>query len=106
MRFYTTKDVLLTTRRVELIEKKEFTVAVLDSEDKAFVVYLAALSIESSDEMHLSKTAQIAHLKVDEAPTKMPVEYTDFADIFSPKLGAELPEYMEINDYAIELVNN
>ncbi len=56
--------------------------------------------------MHLAKKAQIAHLKADEAPTKVPSEYADFADVFSPKLAAELPEYTGINDHAIELVDD
>ncbi len=56
--------------------------------------------------MHPSRRAQIAHRKVDEAPTKVPNEYADFADVFYPKLAVELPEYTEINDHAIELVDN
>ncbi len=56
--------------------------------------------------MHSSNRAQIATLKVDEAPFKVPAEYADFADIFSPKLAAELPEYTRINDHAIELVDD
>ncbi len=56
--------------------------------------------------MHPSRRAQIAHLKTDEAPTKVPSKYVDFADIFSPKLAAELPEDTGINDHAIELVDD
>ncbi len=56
--------------------------------------------------MHLSKRAQIAHLKADEAPTEVPNEYVDFADVFSPKLAAELSEHTGINDHAIELVDD
>ncbi len=53
--------------------------------------------------MHPSRRAQIAHLKADKAPIEVPSEYADFADIFSPKLAAELSEHTGINDYAIEL---
>ncbi len=56
--------------------------------------------------MYPSRRAQIAHLKVDEAPTKVPSEYADFADVFSPKIAAELSEHTGINDHAIELVDN
>ncbi len=56
--------------------------------------------------MHLSKRAQIAHLKTDEAPSKVPSEYSDFADIFLPKLAAELPKHTEVNDHAIELMDD
>ncbi len=36
----------------------------------------------------------------------MSSKYADFADIFSSKLVVELPEYMGINDYTIELVDD
>ncbi len=58
------------------------------------------------DEVHPSRRAQIAHLKADEAPIEVPSEYADFADVFSPKLAAELPEHTGINDHAIELVDD
>ncbi len=105
-RSYITGKVLPTTRRVELIGKKEFATAALDPEHKTFVVHVAALSVDSGDEMYPSKKAQIAHLKADEALTKVLSKYADFADVFSPKLAVELPEYTGINDHAIELVDD
>ncbi len=36
----------------------------------------------------------------------MPDKYTDFADVFSPKLATKLPEYTGINNHAIELVDD
>ncbi len=56
--------------------------------------------------MHPSRRAQIAYLKADEVPTKVPSEYVDFIDVFLPKLAAELLEHTGINDYAIELVDD
>ncbi len=56
-RSYTTRDVLRTTRQVNLIGKKEFTVIVLNSEYKAFIVHIVALSIDSDNEVHPSKRA-------------------------------------------------
>ncbi len=56
-RSYTTRKVLPTTRQVELIGKKEFAAAALDPEHEAFVVHVAALSIDSGDEVHPSKRA-------------------------------------------------
>ena len=56
--------------------------------------------------MHPSKKTQIAHLKADEAPTKVSSKYTDFTDIFSPKLTIKLSKYTRINDHAIELIND
>ncbi len=54
-RSYTTGDVLSTTRQVEFIEKKEFATAALDPEHEAFVFQVAALNVDSGDEIHPSK---------------------------------------------------
>ena len=89
-----------------MIGKKEFAAAALDQEHEAFVVYIATLSVDLGDEMHSLRKAQIAHLKADKAPSKVPSKYANFADVFSPKLAAELLEYTEINDHAIELVDD
>ena len=105
-RSYTTGDVLLITRRVKLIGKKKFVVATFDLEHKAFVVYVAALSVDPGDEVNPLRKTQIAHLKADKAPTKIASKYVNFADVFSLKLAIELPKHTRINDYAIELVNN
>ena len=105
-RSYTTGDVFLTTRQVELIEKKEFAAAALDPDHEAFVVYVAALNIDSDDEMHPSKRAQIAYLKADKAPSKVPNNYADFTDVFSSKLAAELLEHTRINDHTIDLIDD
>ncbi len=105
-RSYTTGEVLLITRRVELIRKKEFAAAVFDPQYETFVVHIAALSVDSGDEVHPSRRAQIIHLKADEAPTKVPSEYSDFADVFSPKLATELLEHTGINDHTIDIVDD
>ena len=83
-----------------------FAAVVLNSGDKTFVLYVAALSVDSSDEMHPSKRAQIAHLKADKALIKVPSEYADFADVFSLKLATKLLKHTKINNHAIELVDD
>ncbi len=105
-RSYSTGNVLPTTRRVKLIEKTEFAVAAFDLEHKVFLVHIAALSVDWSDEVYPSIKAPIAQLKVDKAFIKVPSEYTDYADVFLPKLATEFPKHMEINNYAIELVDD
>ena len=45
-------------------------------------------------------------MKVDKALTKDFSKYTDFADVFSPKLVAELSKHMKINNYTIKLVDD
>ncbi len=89
-RSYTTGEVVLTTKRVELIRKKEFAAAALYPKHEAFVVHVAALSVDLGDEVHPSRRAQIAHLKVDEAPTKVLSKYADFVDIFLTKSAVKL----------------
>ncbi len=105
-RSYTTRDVFLTNRQVKPIGKKEFIWAAFNLKYKAFIVYIAALSVDSGDEMHNLKKAQIAQLKVDEALIKVPSEHADFSDVFSLKLAAKHLEHMRINNYAIELVDD
>ena len=105
-RFFTTAKALLTIKRVELIDKKKFAKAALDKKSKTFVIHVAALkALLGSREMtiHLTRVAQIAALKQDEAPTKVPSEYADYADIFSFDVAIELPENNNINKHAIEL---
>ena len=52
---------------------------------------------------HPSRGPQIPGLIAEKAPTKVPVEYADFA--FFLDLGSKLPKHTEINDYAIKLVD-
>ncbi len=83
--------------------KKEFATIALDLKHEDFIVHVAALSVDSGDEVHSSRKAQIAHLKADEAPTKvLSSEYADFLDIFSSNLATELSEYTRINNHTIK----
>ena len=104
-RFYTIEDILSTTRRVKLIGKKEFTTATLNPKYEAFIVHTAALNIYSGNKVYPLRMAQIAHLKADEAPIKVPSKYADFADVFSSKLAAELPGH-RISNHVIELMDD
>ena len=70
------------------------------------MVYIAALSINSNNEIHFSKKAQIAHLKADKVPTKVPSKYVNFTNVFLLKLAIKLLKYTGINDYVIELIDN
>ena len=96
----------MTTRQVELTEKKKFAIAALDVRYKIFRVHVIVLNIDSVNKIYPLKKAQIPHLKANEAPTKVPSKYGDFADIFLVKLAIELPKHMETNNHAIKLVNN
>ena len=109
-RTYTTEEAFPTTKRVELVGKKKFAAAALDSESETFVVHIALLSSNTSlnsspVNVHLFRRPQVSDLIAEEAPMKIPAKYSDFADIFSPDLASKLSKYTKINDHAIKLVN-
>ena len=111
-RTYTAKKVLLTTRHVKLVGKKEFAAAALDPEHETYIVHVASLSFTPLAslgstwlDVYPSRRLQISSLIVEEAPTKVPTKYSDFADVFSPDLASELPKHTEINNHAIEPVD-
>ncbi len=89
-----------------MIKKNEFSVVAFDSEYQVFVVHIALLGVNSGNEVQPLRRAQIAHLKAEKTSSKVPREYVNFADVFSQKLATEILEYIGINNYAIELVNN
>ena len=103
-RTYTIKKALSTTKRVELVGKKEFAAATLDPEHETYVVHVASLSSTLLD-VHPSRRPQISGLIAEEASTKVPDKYANFADIFFLDLASKLPKYTGINNYAIELVD-
>ena len=92
------------------MDKKEFAAAAFDPESETFAVHVASLSsvaLSSSFPLnvHPFRRPQIAGLIAKETSIKVPAEYADFVDVFSPDLASELPEHTGINDHAIKLVN-
>ena len=111
-RTYTTKEALLTTRRIGLVGKKEFAAAALDPEHKTYVVHVGSVSSDASPsssllklDVHSFRRPQISGLIAEEASTKVPAKYSDFVDVFSPDLVSKLPKHNRINDHAIKLVD-
>ena len=105
-RTYTIEEVLPTTRRVKLVNKKEFIAAVFDSEYETYVVYIASLSstpLIAFFNVHPFRKPQISGLIAEKVPIKVFAKYLDFADVFSPDLATELSEHTEINTHAIDL---
>ena len=101
-----------TTKRVELMNKKDFAKVALDAESESFVVHISALEVLLSEmTIHLfkaaqiigSKPVQIAALKQNEAQTEIPTEYYNFADVFSEEKALVLSERIDLNKHAIEL---
>ena len=109
-RSYTIKKAFLTTKRIKLVDKKEFLAAALDLEHKIYVVHVGLVSVImlpsfSLLDIHPFHRPEIARLIAKEAFTKVSNKYVDFADIFSLDLAFKLFEHTKINDYAIKLVD-
>lgn len=102
---YTTAKVLPTTQQIELVGRKEFVAVTLDPKDEIFVVYVTTLTSFSSD-VYLFQQIYIAILKIEEISIAIPNKYIDFADVFSPDLSAEFIEYIRINNYAINFIDD
>ena len=96
-RSYTTAKALLTTKRVELINKMEFAKAALDENSETFVVHVVPLDLR----IHPDREAQIALLLTEEV--KISDKYLDFANVFSKEKTLVLPERTELNEHAIDL---
>ena len=100
-KIYMAIDVLLTTKKVQIINRKKFVKVALDPNKEVFVVYVAIITLEMA--IHPAHQTQIALLKAEEVLVTIPEEYSEYADIFSEKLAVVLPEYTEINIHVIDL---
>ena len=98
-RTYSTAEALPTTKRVELINKKEFAKAALDENSETFVVHVASLNLTPG--IHPDRAAQIVSLLTEKV--RIPDEYSDFADVFSEVKALVLPKHTELNEHAIDL---
>ena len=92
---------MLTTQKLELIDKKEVTKAAFDKNFEAFVLYVSFLSLGSKMTIHPARKAQIALLLAKKVT--IPAKYTNFSDVFSKKSAKMLPKRTKINKHAIEL---
>ena len=107
---YTTNEALPTTERVQLVDPKEFVIAALDADSETFVVHVAireqeemAINPDRKAQIEAQSGAQVGALLFDEAPTEVPVEYSDYSNVFSAENAAELLENTGMNEHAIEL---
>ena len=98
-RTYITAKALPTTKRVELINKKEFAKAALDENSETFVVHMASFNLTSG--IYPDRAAQIASLLAEEV--RILDQYSNFADVFSEAKALVLPECTKLNEHAINL---
>ena len=92
------------TRRVEIIDKREFGAAALNVNNETFVVHGAALAEPTIMSIHPSCQAQVAALTSKK--TGIFAEYSDFSNIFSSDFAVELPKHIGINDHPVNLLDN
>ena len=97
-------EALLMIRRVEIINKKVFAAAVRNTDNKIFVLHIAALAEPITMLIYLSHQAQVATLTSKK--TGILAEYSDFSNVFSLDSAVELLEHTGINDHSINLLDN
>lgn len=83
---------------MELIDKKEFLSAILDLENKTFVLHMTSFLTN----IHLSRKALIASVEMVEVIIF--IKNLDFANIFSSNFTAKLSKDTCINNYPIDLI--
>ena len=103
-RTYTTAEALLTTIKKEIIDKKKFVAVALNADNEIFGVHIAALAEPMTIPIYPSYQAQVALLMSKK--TEIPIEYSDFFNVFFSNSVVELLEYTRINDHPIDLLDN
>ena len=101
---YTAAKTLPTSKKVEIINKKEFAVAVSNANDEIFVMYVVALAEPTTMPIDPSYQTQVATLTSKE--NGISAEYSDFSNVFSSDSAVELPEYTGINNHSINLLDD
>ena len=101
-RTYTNNKALPTTKQVQIIDKKDFIIAVLDTNSEIFVVHVVIREREKMP-VYSKRQAQVGALLFNKAPTEVPAEYSDYSNIFLAEYAAELPENTRMNEHAIKL---
>ena len=101
-KIYIINEILPTTKQVQIIDLKEFVIAALDINSETFVMHVAIRKREKMP-VHFKKQAQVGALLFDKAPTKVPVEYSGYTNVFSAENTAELLENTRMNEHTIKL---
>ena len=89
-KFYTINKALPITEQVQIVDPKEFVIAILDVNSKTFVIYVTIWKREEMP-MHSKKQAEVGALLFDKASTEISVEYFDYSNVFSVENAAEVP---------------
>ena len=103
-RTYTAAEALPMTKRVEIIDKREFAAAALNADNENFVVYIVVLVKSTTILIYSSCQAQVTTPTSEE--TGISAEYSDFSNVFSSNSAAELLEHTRINNHPINLLDD
>lgn len=95
-RFYTTNEVLSTTKWIQIDNPKEFVIIMLNADNKTFDMNVVIQKWEKMP-MHFKKQVliQIKALLFDKFPTKIVVKYSNYSNVFSTKIITKLPGTLE-----------
>lgn len=92
-RSYTTIKDLATTKRVQIIKKKDIIIAALDIDNLIIVMYIAIPEWEEitinpvkKAQIEAQNRVQVRVLLFDKALTAIPVEYSNYSNNFSEKM--------------------
>lgn len=105
LKTYTFIKAILTTKEVEVVEKKEFVLAVLNSKKKTYVIHMASFASFNS-QIYFFQKATIRVLKTTNILISVSNKYGDFINIFLSNLTTQNLEYIKINNYIIKLIDN
>lgn len=97
---YITAEALYTTKRLELINRRELAEKAWNENAKTFVIYVTSLLVKST---YPGRKVWIGLLLADDAPTKVALEYSDYTDVFSLYVAIGVLEHIDINNQAIKL---
>lgn len=104
-RLYTIAEALSTTRKIEIINKKDFAKIALDNHFETFLVHIAALKALKMT-IHLLQAALIIFLQPNKALTEIFSKYLDDDNVFLANFAIELPKHNNMNNHIIKLVKN
>lgn len=78
---FNTAKTLPIIKQIDLIEKKEFAVATLNSKNENFIIHVTFFNLEL--EIYLFYKTQLAFFITDKASIIIFSKYTNFTNIFS-----------------------
>lgn len=113
---YTITKTLLITKQVLIISPKEFVIAILDMDNKIFVMHIAIkeqeqilvypnkeAQIKTQNQSKAQSRGHVATLLSDKVAIAILVEYSDYSNDFLAENATKLSKHSGISDYTIKL---